>query len=117
MPSRRRDLNQFRGHGDKLAGSGAVELASVFWGSHAHATHSSCKYRFALSLVPVGALAQAENEPSATFNERYPQSRRSRKRLSSSRAMGKPTGTAQQKKPPEQLPSNAPPTGTAQQKT
>jgi cytochrome c-type biogenesis protein CcmH/NrfG len=26
----------------------------------------------ALSLVPVGALAQAVNEPSATFNERYP---------------------------------------------
>jgi hypothetical protein len=52
----------------------------------------------ALSLVPVGALAQAVNEPSATFNERYP-------------------AEPAEPQTPEQLPSNAQPTGTAQQKS
>jgi uncharacterized iron-regulated membrane protein len=52
----------------------------------------------ALSLVPVGALAQAVNEPSATFNERYP-------------------AEPAEPQTPEQLPSNGQPTGTAQQKS
>jgi hypothetical protein len=71
----------------------------------------------ALSLVPVGALAQAVNEPSATFNERYPAEPAEPQTPEQLPSNGQPTGTAQQKKTPEQLPSNAQPTGTAQQKS
>jgi hypothetical protein len=72
---------------------------------------------FALSLVPVGALAQALNEPSATFNERYPAEPAEPQTPEQLPSNGQPTGTAQQKKTPEQVPSSAQPTGTAQQKS
>jgi hypothetical protein len=71
----------------------------------------------ALSLIPVGALAQAVNEPSATFNERYPAEPAEPQTPEQLPSNGQPTGTAQQKKTPEQVPSNAQPTGTSQQKS
>ena len=81
----------------------------------------------ALSLVPVGALAQAVNEPSATFNERYPAEPAEPQTPEQLPSNGQPTGTAQQKSTEQptgtvqstgtsQPPSSAQPTGAAQQK-
>ena len=61
----------------------------------------------ALSLVPVGALAQAVNEPPASFNERYPAEPPVPQTPAQPPSSAQPTGTAQQK-------STEQPTGTVQ---
>jgi hypothetical protein len=61
----------------------------------------------ALSLIPISALAQAVNEPPATFNERYPAEPPVSQTPAQPPSSAQTTGTAQQK-------STEPPTGTVQ---
>jgi hypothetical protein len=53
----------------------------------------------ALSLVPVSVLAQAVDEPPATFNERYPAEPPVSQTPAQPPSSAQPSDTAQQKRP------------------
>ena len=95
------DLNQFRRRGDEPVGSNAVEPMGtgirIWVGALMHLQRILLASSvLALSLVPVGALAQAVNEPPATFNERYPAEPLPQMPVEPP-ISAQPTGTAQQK--------------------